>query len=99
MQLENVNFNVKITAEQMRKISKENECVNVQSIAQDVVTEIPYAIQSESTYVNWAKTWLNYSKEQENELRKLFEDKGYKVVTAYYPEHDTFVLHVEWENK
>lgn len=97
MHLENVKFSIKYTAQQLREIAKQNEGINVQSIAQDIVTEIPHAIKTESTYVHWAKTWLNYSKEQENELRKLFEDKGYKVATAYYPEHDNiFVLHIEW---
>lgn len=99
MHLENVKFDIKITAEHMREIAKQNEGINVQSIAQEVVTEILHSIKSESTYVHVIKTWLNYSKEQENELRKLFEDKGYKVVTAHYPEHNIFVIHVEWENK
>lgn len=99
MHLENVKFNVKYTAQQLREIAKKNECVNVQTIAQDVVTEIPHAIHSESTFVHWAKTWLNYSEEQENELRKLFEDKGYKVTTVYYQKLSIFVLHIDWSDK
>lgn len=41
MHLENVKFNIKYTAQQFREISKQNEGINVQSIAQDIVTEIP----------------------------------------------------------
>lgn len=97
MHLENVKFNVKYTAQQLREIAKQNEGINVQSIAQDIVTEIQIAIRSNSKLVHWAKTWLNYSEEQENELRKLFEDKGYKVTTAYYQVPDSiFVFHIEW---
>lgn len=97
MHLEDVKFNVKYTAQQLHEIAKKNECINVQLIAQCVVTEIPIAIRSNSKFVHWAKTWLNYSKEQEDELRKLFEDKGYKVTTTYYPRfNNTFVLRIEW---
>ena len=100
MHLEDVKFNVKYTAEQLREIATKNEGINVQSIAQDIVTEIPRAIRRDCKFVHWAEVWLNYSQEQENELRKLFEDKGYKVVTAYYPNIESrFVIHVSWENK
>ena len=97
MTIDSVKFKIDIDAETMRKIAKQSEGVNVQTIAQDIITQIPTAINTERKFVHWADTWLNYSEEQENELRKLFEDKGYKVTTAYYQVPDSiFVLHVAW---
>ena len=91
-----VNYTVSISAKEMLERTRLHERVTVQSIAEEIVQMIPEAIAKDEKHVSWCKCWLNYTKEQADELCKMFEEKGFTVTSSRYINVNSFGITVKW---